>query len=102
MKKILTTSILALAGVAFIVPAANAALNYSTTDSELVVAFSTTIAPPAHGGNTYLVDIGSMNQFTVGAPGSLADGNLHTINVASSLADIAAAGISTTTGGWSL
>lgn len=70
MKKILSTSILALAGLAFAASSADAALAYN--DGDLIVAFR-------GASTTYLINIGSVTQFTTG--GSLSDGNLHTLSI---------------------
>jgi len=101
MNHILTKSILALAGMAITTAAANAAISYN--DSDIVVAFSNQPAPPTHSGNTYLVDLGNASQYRTG--GSLADGNIHTINVPNAskfLTDLAAAGITSANRTWSL
>jgi hypothetical protein len=69
MKKILTTSILALASLAFIVPAANAQLSYN--DGDLVIAFK-------GASSTYLADLGSAYLFQ---QPTLNDGTVHILSI---------------------
>lgn len=66
MKKILTTSLLALAAAAFSIPSANAALSYN--DGDLIVALR-------GGTSTYLINLGNVAQFET----TLHDGDVHTL-----------------------
>ena len=95
------TGILALAGLAMIVPAANADI-VPYNDGDILVAFSGTATTP-HTGNTYLVNIGNASLFQTG--GLYATGNLVTINSgtqANFVTDLGTAGISTSTGVFAL
>jgi hypothetical protein len=101
MKTILSTSILALAGLAFAASSANAALSYN--EGDLVFAFSTSSAPN-HTGNTYLVDFGNVADFQSG--GLYSTGNPVVINTglgSTYLSDLTAAGITNfSTATWSI
>lgn len=101
MKNILATSILALAGMAVLVPSAKAGLFESANwqEGDLVIA----IGNANHTGNTYLVDIGNISLYTAG--GAYASGTPTVVNAGQGsawLADLSTAGISLSTATYSV